>query len=532
MSRPVPRFNSIKLVWAFAFACLVGAPHFAAAQQDGDDLPARVPEAGLAVLDCAPPSPAPEDSCLVRIPSDKSLVDISARDLTDREAEFRIVRSDRSLPEDTTISATLVLIDLSRGPNNARLRSWNQERDQIERVVSALPETGEIAIYGFGAGLQRVSGFSNSRSSAADALSDLELSENNTILSTNVLAAIDLLEGREQALFKNLIVITDGDEEGVGDADAISNAAAEAGVTISALGMFWRPEGNAATSRGIDTLTRITRPQNGLIESVFLRNGAEAATAVSAFIEGYGRSIGRSGVILPQGEAAEAEITVVMAAPVPGVDNETREETYTVKFTPASAAEEEEAPAETEAEVVEEPVEDLLFGYPSLYVYIAGAVAALLFLLLLVLLIRRNQGDEEGVDELDDDELGDPDGGDGSASDDATAFDNVPPAAAPAAPQAPVSAYLVREGTGERLAIRGDRVGVGRSSTNGVVLPDHGISRVHAELHRNRNGGFSITDLDSLNGTFVNDKKITGTVAVRIGDTLGFGKVRTKLVLP
>jgi hypothetical protein len=531
LSRPLHRFNAIKFIWTLAFICSISTPHFAAAQDQEDALPARVPATGLAVLDCAPPSPAPEDSCLVRIPSDKALVDVSARDLTDEDAEFRIVRTNRSLPEDVVISSTLVLIDLSRGPNNARQRSWNQERDQIERVLAALPEAGEIAVYGFGAELQRVSGFSDSRSGLTNALSSLELTENNTILSTNVLAAIDLLSGQEQSLLKNLIIITDGEEEGVADADAINSAAAEAGVTLSALGMFWRLEGNPATSRGIDTLTRITRPQNGLIESVFLRNGAEAATSVSAFIESYGSSIGRSGVILPQGEAAEAEITVVMAARVPGVDNETRDETFTVKFTPASA---DEPPEDIEPVVIVEPQEDLLFGYPRQYVYIAGAIAALFFLLLLVVLIRRNQGEDDVADDLEDDPLDGSDFG-GDPSDHATAFENVAPAAPvpPAAKaQAPVSAYLVREGSGDRLPIRGDRVGVGRSSTNGVVIPDHGISRVHAELHRNRNGGFSVTDLDSMNGTFVNDKKITGTVAVRIGDTLGFGKVRTKLVLP
>ena len=527
--RPFQLSNVTKLTSLLVLACLALTPHLAMAQDEDLGLPVRVPETGLAVLDCAPAAPAPEDSCLVRIPSDKSLVDISARDLTDQEADFRIVRSDRSLPEGTTIASTLVLIDLSRGPNNGRVATWPQERAQIERLVSALPEAGEIAVYGFGAGLQRVSGFSDTRSAAVAALEGLAPSENNTILSTNVLAAIELLAGRDQALLKNLIVITDGDEEGVGDVDAINAAAAEAGVTISALGMFWRPEGNAATSRGIDTLTRITRPQNGLVNSVFLRSGAQAAGSVSDFIESYGQSIGSSGVIVPQGEAAEAEITVIMAAPIPGVPGETREETYTVKFTPASAAEEDAAPAEPVVEPVEEPAEGLIFGLPSLYVYIAAAVAALSLLLLLLLLNRRTNAEEEGDESFGDDDLGNPD--DlmvGAEADGETELEAVPPPS----PKVPVSAYLVRENNGQRLAVRGDRVSVGRSSTNAVVLPDQGISRVHAELHRNRDGGFSVTDLDSLNGTFVNDKKITGTVAVRIGDKLSFGKISTKLVLP
>ncbi len=497
-----------------------------------EELPSRVPATGLAILDCAPARPAPENSCVVRVPSNKALKDLGSKPLTDKETSFRIVRTDGRLPAGVTISSTLILVDLSKGPNNGRVGQWPVERAQIKRIVEGLPENGEVAVYGFGADLQRQSSFSDSRADAADAIAEMELTQNNTILSSNVASAIELLADRDNAILKNLIIISDGDEEGVGDTDAIGEAAATAGVTLSAVGMFWRTESNTATSRGIDVLNRITAPQNGLMQPVFLRDRASVAASVDDFSERYADSISDSGLILPdQDSAGEAQITVKMDVPVTGASNETREEVFVVKFTP-SAANDGADSAEENADGIEEdtaaPDESKIFGFDALYVYAAAGSIVFLLLLLLLLLVRRSRqedDDQSGVDDL----MMANDGTDSTP----TRFEDEPTPAVRAAPAPkPVSAYLVRIDSGERLPIRGNRIAVGRSSTNGITMPDHGISRVHAELSRNGEGGFSLTDMDSLNGTFVNEKKVTGTVVVKIGDVLGFGKVRAKLVLP
>jgi pSer/pThr/pTyr-binding forkhead associated (FHA) protein len=61
------------------------------------------------------------------------------------------------------------------------------------------------------------------------------------------------------------------------------------------------------------------------------------------------------------------------------------------------------------------------------------------------------------------------------------------------------------------------------------VINDSSVSRIHAQLHVNRDGGFSLTDLDSLNGTFVNDRKIKGTQNVKAGDTVAFGTIKANI---
>jgi hypothetical protein len=53
---------------------------------------------------------------------------------------------------------------------------------------------------------------------------------------------------------------------------------------------------------------------------------------------------------------------------------------------------------------------------------------------------------------------------------------------------------------------------IGRVPDNDIVLADLDVSRHHAELRRNPDGSFEITDLDSHRGTYVNGERITRKV--------------------
>jgi adenylate cyclase len=50
-------------------------------------------------------------------------------------------------------------------------------------------------------------------------------------------------------------------------------------------------------------------------------------------------------------------------------------------------------------------------------------------------------------------------------------------------------------------------VSIGRDKGNDLVLPDQGVSRYHAKLSKQKKG-YSLVDLDSINGTFVNDETV------------------------
>lgn len=60
---------------------------------------------------------------------------------------------------------------------------------------------------------------------------------------------------------------------------------------------------------------------------------------------------------------------------------------------------------------------------------------------------------------------------------------------------------------GTRFELEGDSLSLGRDAANDIRLNDTEVSRRHAEMLRTA-GTFTLTDLDSSNGTYVNGKKV------------------------
>jgi pSer/pThr/pTyr-binding forkhead associated (FHA) protein len=72
------------------------------------------------------------------------------------------------------------------------------------------------------------------------------------------------------------------------------------------------------------------------------------------------------------------------------------------------------------------------------------------------------------------------------------------------------AALVIRSGggrSGESFTVEGDRVGIGRSPDAEIFLDDVTVSRNHALIVR-RKDGLYIDDLGSLNGTYVNRRRI------------------------
>ncbi|MCI0400660.1 MAG: FHA domain-containing protein [Gammaproteobacteria bacterium] len=89
-------------------------------------------------------------------------------------------------------------------------------------------------------------------------------------------------------------------------------------------------------------------------------------------------------------------------------------------------------------------------------------------------------------------------------------------------------AYLVlQEDKETRFPIMGSTWRIGRSKHNEVVLKHHSVSSRHAEIHHRHHGTFRIVDLDSLNGIYVNDKKVKSCNLFE-GDLIDMGDVRLR----
>jgi pSer/pThr/pTyr-binding forkhead associated (FHA) protein len=69
-----------------------------------------------------------------------------------------------------------------------------------------------------------------------------------------------------------------------------------------------------------------------------------------------------------------------------------------------------------------------------------------------------------------------------------------------------------------------DRLVIGRNSEgSGRLADDPEISRHHAEIARASTGEFTITDLSSMNGTFVNGARLTAAAVLSVGDEIEVG---------
>ncbi len=92
---------------------------------------------------------------------------------------------------------------------------------------------------------------------------------------------------------------------------------------------------------------------------------------------------------------------------------------------------------------------------------------------------------------------------------------------------AEAGALVVRSGggrTGQSFPLHGERMSIGRSPEADVFLDDVTVSRDHALLVR-RNGDFYLDDLGSLNGTYVNRRRIESH-RLADGDELQVGKYK------
>ena len=87
---------------------------------------------------------------------------------------------------------------------------------------------------------------------------------------------------------------------------------------------------------------------------------------------------------------------------------------------------------------------------------------------------------------------------------------------------------VVRRGPqpGHVFELNKDVLTLGRESTNDVAINDAEISRHHCRLSR-VSGGYTIEDLGSTNGTFVNNQRLTGSRPLSSGDVIGFGETVT-----
>ncbi|MFD7326327.1 FHA domain-containing protein [Streptomyces sp. NPDC059875] len=110
-----------------------------------------------------------------------------------------------------------------------------------------------------------------------------------------------------------------------------------------------------------------------------------------------------------------------------------------------------------------------------------------------------------------------------------TAMPSLSPEALAAVEALPAGSALlvVRRGpnSGSRFLLDGELTTAGRHPQSDIFLDDFTVSRRHVEFRRAQDGSFTVADVGSLNGTYVNREPIE-SVVLSNGDEVQIGKYR------
>lgn len=78
------------------------------------------------------------------------------------------------------------------------------------------------------------------------------------------------------------------------------------------------------------------------------------------------------------------------------------------------------------------------------------------------------------------------------------------------------------------VALNGESLVIGRAGASNLVIDDVYVSDEHAEILRD-DGGWSVRDLGSTNGTYLNGAKVTKSTPLAAGDQVRVGKTRIEV---
>ena len=90
-------------------------------------------------------------------------------------------------------------------------------------------------------------------------------------------------------------------------------------------------------------------------------------------------------------------------------------------------------------------------------------------------------------------------------------------------PRAPKATLTVRDDDRKQVSLGADPLAIGRDPQNDIVLDDRRVSRKHAEI-RLRLGRYTLYDLQSTNGTYVNGRRVA-EIVLSDGDRVAIGGV-------
>jgi hypothetical protein len=420
-------------------------------------------------------------------------------------------------------SALLVLVDTSVGQAQApRSRTIDQNKKVIEDLANLLTPRTSLGVYGFANSLVEFAPIGSSPSEVRAALARIRPEGLGTRIALSAREAITKLAAHS-AQRKALVIFTDAKEEDTGYGWQDVRAAAEqAGVMVFAVGC---PE-SPVDVPGLGALQRLAEDTKGFYAQMVLPAGA--ARGASQNPPGLAKAMlasldsGGDVVASLRGQPADARVVVRLKTEAGQILEKQLDRTAAAAAspTPGASPQSEASPSPATGTVEAVPPADpakrflrtILDEKNRIWLVVAGAGALFLALLLIRFLTRKREPEVAEIERID-------------LSDDSTKRTGAGPAKGAAL------AYLILQDAGAtRMPLSKTATRIGRRSDNDLVFSNDSVSGHHAEVHMGRDGSFTITDLNSANGVYVNGSKVKQS-GLRDGDSVELGEVRFRFAL-
>lgn len=411
------------------------------------------------------------------------------------------VEKQDSYPWNNAITAVLLLVDTS-DPGRENVVEKNNKH--IERILKAAKKYHRIGLASFDKNLKLEVPIGLSNQQIITAAGRLRATGQTTELYRSVLTAIELLD-KVKADRKSIFLFSDGlAEDTAYFHDDVVKAAKKAGVIITSFGY---PR-SVSQSVALQTLRRLSEETGGLfieadnnfnIPEEILNNPFQSIDNGGRFVVnlsslplvaneknlltlhfetdtgGYNKSIPLS----------------VITVKTPAITPEQASTSNVQKTNPSAAQEIRVITKETP----QKPI-NLWFWYGIPIFLVILLIVTIIILVLVNFRQNRKQGDKQyGMTEFK-----------------------------------PYAYLVVQDETKKRYAITRTTWRIGRGKDNEMILNDSSVSRRHAEIHRDKGDRFTIYDLGSLNGIYVNNDK-TSSHRLHEGDIIEIGDINLRFTL-
>lgn len=420
-------------------------------------------------------------------------------------------------------SALLVLVDTSVGqPQLPRNRTIEQNKKVIEDLANLVTPRIHLGVYGFANDLVEVAPLGSTPSQVRAALPRLRAEGLGTRVALSARDAIAKLKAYDDAERKALVIFSDAKDEDTGyNWQDLREAAQQAGIMVFAVGC---PE-RQVDIPGLGALQRLAEDTKGFYAQMNLppagarggpQNPPDLAQAMLESLDGGGDVVASL-----RDQPTDAKIVVRLKTESGQILEKELDRAVTATATPtpgaspaASAATSPAAAgaAASSAATKQGWWQTLLDEKNRMWLIVAAAGVLFAGLLLIRALTKKRGPEFAEIERID-------------LSDDAAKGN-----ATSAARGAPLAYLVLQDADATRMPVSKTATRIGRRSDNDIVFSNDSVSGHHAEIHMGRDGSFTITDLNSGNGVYVNGSKVQQS-GLRDGDSVELGEVRFRFSL-